>query len=349
MTGRRATLAQAGMVDAGMADSRTCLLAFADLRGWAEDDHAAALATFYATCDDMTGPDWRAACADARAQSDVDPRILFEALFRPVSITDGRPMLFTGYYEAELRGARAPGGRYRYPLYRPPADLADLPGGTPWHTRAEIETGGHLDGRGLEIAWVDDPLDVYFLQVQGSGRVRMDDGTTLRVGFGGRNGHPYRSIGDELVRRGVYRPHEVSADAIREWIRDDPQAGVALMRHNPSYVFFRDVSEVPADRGPLGAMSRSITPLRTIAVDPAYVPLGAPVWIERDGASEDGGPMRRLMVAQDTGSAIKGAQRADIFFGTGEAAGRAAGRVRDGGRMVVLMPVRRALALARAA
>ncbi len=172
--------------------------------------------------------------------------------------------------------------------------------------------------------------------------MRFSDGSTLRVGYGGHNGHQYRSVGTELVRRGIFSAHQVSAEVIRNWVKRNPQLGRTLLQHNPSYVFFREVNEVPSDRGPLGAMNRSITPMRSIAVDPRYVPLGAPVWIEKAGAE----PLRRLMIAQDTGSAIKGAQRADIFFGTGAAAGRRAGKIRDPGRMVVLLPIQRAYALA---
>jgi membrane-bound lytic murein transglycosylase A len=193
----------------------------------------------------------------------------------------------------------------------------------------------------LEIAWVDDPVELFFLQIQGSGRIRLPDGAVIRVGYGGANGHPYRSIGTELVRLGVYEAHQVSAEVIKNWVRRNPEAGEALLNHNPSYVFFRRVDQVPPERGPLGAMNRSVTAGRTIAVDPVHVPLGAPVWIEKEGH----GPIRRLMVAQDTGSAIKGPQRADIFFGTGADAGRAAGRLRDPGRMVVLMPIQRAYAM----
>jgi len=147
--------------------------------------------------------------------------------------------------------------------------------------------------------------------------------------------------GQELVRRGTYLAHQVSAQVIRNWVRRNPVEGAELLRTNPAYVFFREISSVASDRGPLGAMNRSITALRTIAVDPKYVPLGAPVWIEKGGDD----PVRRLMIAQDTGSAIRGAQRADIFFGTGDRAGREAGKVRDPGRMIVLMPIETALAL----
>ncbi|RVT83449.1 murein transglycosylase [Rhodobacteraceae bacterium CCMM004] len=312
------------------------ILDFRDLRGWAYDDHDAALEVYLETCRDMRSEAWEALCAIADTRPNA--RAFFETFFRPVLIEDGAPMLFTGYYEPELRGSLRREGPYRHPVYRVPPDLDVLP----WYSRAEIEEDGHLDGKGLEIAWVDDPVDAFFLQIQGSGRIRLPDGTALRVGYGGKNGHEYRSVGRELVRRGIYEDHQVSADVIRNWVRRNPQEGAALLRHNPSYVFFREVNEVPPDRGPLGAMNRSVTPLRSIAVDPAHVPLGAPVWIEKAGKA----PLRRLTVAQDTGSAIKGAQRADIFYGTGRAAGRAAGQVRDGGRMVALLPIEMAFAFA---
>ena len=163
----------------------------------------------------------------------------------------------------------------------------------------------------------------------------MQDGTTIRVGYGGRNDQPYRSIGQELVRRGIFAPHQVSAQVIRNWVRRNPAAGRELLYHNPSYIFFREVDLPDPDLGPLGAMNRSITPMRSIAVDPEHTPLGAPVWIEKAGAD----PIHRLMVAQDTGGAIRGAQRADIFYGFGEEAGLAAGEIRDPGRMVVLLPI----------
>ncbi|SEN25059.1 murein transglycosylase A [Palleronia pelagia] len=312
------------------------ILRFDDLNGWAQDDHGAALDVFLNTCGDMRDLDWLALCRVAADQTDA--RRFFEIFFRPVLIEDGEPMLFTGYYEPELRGSRYRGGPYQYPLYRVPDEARE----GLWLSRAEIEEGDLLAGRGLEIAWIDDPVDVFFLQIQGSGRVRLDDGTALRVGYGGKNGHDYRSIGMELVRRGEYEPHQVSAQVIRSWVRRNGEEGRRLLHHNPSYVFFREVTEVPANRGPLGAMNRSITDLRSIAVDPAYVPLGAPVWIEKGGKD----PLKRLTIAQDTGSQIKGAQRADIFFGTGEKAGLRAGRVKDTGRMIVLLPIQRALALA---
>ncbi|WP_234984271.1 murein transglycosylase A [Roseivivax jejudonensis] len=314
------------------------ILDFADLDGWAEDDHAAALDAFLVTCGDLRDPDWTALCAAAADHRDV-ARQFFELFFRPVEITHHRTeALFTGYFEPELDGAPHASPRFRWPVYSLPPEVT---GDGPWLSRREILSTDVMAGRGLEIAWVDDPVELFFLQIQGSGRIRFPDGRVVRVGYGGANGHDYRSIGQELVRRGVYEPHQVSAEVIKNWVRRNPVEGEELLMHNPAYVFFREVSEVPAERGPLGAMNRSVTPLRTVAVDPEYTPLGAPVWIEKDGAD----PMRRLMIAQDTGSAIKGAQRADIFVGTGAAAGDRAGTFRDPGRMVVLLPIQRAYAL----
>nr|WP_085864291.1 murein transglycosylase A [Pseudooctadecabacter jejudonensis] len=315
-----------------MAQPTYQLLQFDDLAGWAEDDHQAALEVFLNTCGDMRSADWKGLCDVARQGQEA--RGFFERFFTPVLIDDGQDALFTGYFEPELRGSLTRGGPYQYPLYR-------LPSNPGQYSRREIEETGAYANQGLEIAWIDDPVDVFFLQVQGSGRVRLDTGGWLRVGYGGANGREYSSVGLALVDRGIYQPHQVSADVIRNWVRSNGEEGRKLLWANESFVFFREVNEVPADQGPLGAMNRSVTTMRTVAVDPAYVPLGAPVWIEKQGAD----PLNRLMVAQDTGSAIKGSQRADIFFGTGDRAGRDAGRIKDGGRMVVLMPLQAAYAL----
>lgn len=313
------------------------LVGFDSLRGWAEDDHGAALAAFLETCDDLKSPEWRPVCALARETNDA--RGFFETLFQPVLIEDGKQPLFTGYFEPEIRAARTRGGAYQYPIYRAPRNM---PSGQPWLTRAQIDNGA-LAGQGLEIAYAADPVDLFFLQVQGSGRLQLSDGTVMRIGFAAKNGHQYRSVGRELARLGHLPPNRVSAQAIRSWVRANGDAGRRMLHHNPSFVFFRIVDHVPPEKGPLGAMNRSITTGRSIAVDPDFVPLGAPVWVEKDGRK----PIRRLTVAQDTGSAIKGAQRADIFYGTGADAGAQAGRVRDPGRMLVLLPVEMALGLVR--
>ncbi|WP_299421749.1 MltA domain-containing protein [uncultured Shimia sp.] len=334
----RAALAAVFVMAGGAAMSETHMkiLSFEDLDGWAADDHEVARQVFLNTCGDFDAPDWQTLCAAATGIEDA--RKFFELLFRPVLIEEAdKSALFTGYFEPELDGSLTPGGRYRFPVYRLPAEARD----GKWISRREIETTGALQGRGLEIAWVDDSVELFFLQIQGSGRIRLPNGSYIRVGYGGANGHKYRSIGAELVRRGIYNAHQVSAQVIKNWVKRNPVDGAELLRHNDSFVFFREVSRVPAHKGPLGAMNRSITAMRSVAVDPKFIPLGAPVWVEKDGD----GPLRRLMIAQDTGSAIKGAQRADIFFGTGDAAGKAAGTLKDPGRMVVLLPIQRAYAM----
>lgn len=321
---------------AAMAEPTYKLIAFSDLDGWDKDDHQAALAVFAETCGDMDDPEWAGVCALAKTAPDA--RAFFETLFQPVLIEDDQPMLFTGYFEPELRGAPERGGEFQHPIYRLPEDYVL---GQEYLTRQQIEEDQALARRGLEIAWLVDPVDLFFLQVQGSGRIRFADGGGIRVGYAGKNGFEYSSIGRELVDRGTYESHQVSAQVIRNWVRNNPDEGKELLWVNKSYVFFREVNEVPADKGPLGAMNRSITTGRSIAIDPAFTKLGTPVWIEKEGA----GPMQRLMVAQDTGSAIKGAQRADIFFGTGADAGRKAGRIKDGGRMIRLLPIQEAYAM----
>jgi len=320
------------------APSSAQVTEFVELDRWAQDDHAAALTTFRDTCDLLTDPDWVPLCklAGDVGTGDVAARNFFELFFKPVLIGQP-PALFTGYYEPELKGSPVRTPRYAWPIYRRPPELRD---GQVYYDRATIEAGA-LRGRGLEIAWLDDPVEAFFLQIQGSGRIAMPNGTVVRVGYGGRNGHAYKSVGQEMIRRGTHTPDQVSAQVIRSYVARNPQAGAALLNVNPSYIFFRKLPDLPAEKGPIGAMGRSITTMRSIAVDPDFTPLGAPVWVEKDGA----GAFRRLMVAQDTGGAIKGAQRADIFFGTGAAAGDAAGNVKDGGRMLVLLPIDRAYAL----
>ncbi|MDO9527114.1 MAG: MltA domain-containing protein [Gemmobacter sp.] len=304
------------------------VLSFSDLAGWDSDDHAAALTAFRETCDMMKGRDWVASCRTSQAAT--DPRAFFETHFRPV-VLGQPPALFTGYYEPELDGSPQRTPIFSHPVYsRPP----EFDGKGVWHSRAEIERQGLLRGRGLELAWLADPVEAFFLQIQGSGRIRMPDGRTMRLGFAAKNNHPYRSIGAELVRRGLMDLHKVSAGRIKAWARANPTDAAEILLHNPSFVFFRKLPDLSADKGPIGAMGRSVTTLRSIAVDRSFVPLGAPVWVEKEGDA----PLSRLMIAQDTGTAIKGAQRADIFYGTGAQAGRIAGKVKDPGRMVVLLP-----------
>jgi membrane-bound lytic murein transglycosylase A len=287
----------------------------ADLAGWAGDDLAAALVAYQVTAD-LLGPGWPRPAGEPA-------RDFFETRFQARLVS--AEALLTGYYEPELDGSDSPTGRYRFPLYGSPPDL---PADRPWFSRAEIEGRGLLAGR--ELVWLDSPLEAFLAQVQGSVRVRLTDGTTRRFGFAARNGHPYSSIGKELVRRGAVAAAEITVDAIRAWADRHPDRLSDLLRTNASFVFFRPL-DLPEESGPLGAMQRPVTPLRSLAVDPDHVPLGAPVWIEAKGIA-------RLAIAQDTGSAIKGRGRADLYFGSGRAAGDAAGRLRAPARLTVLLP-----------
>lgn len=286
----------------------------ATLAGWDRDDLAVALATFAATA----GRAVPAAGGQARA--------FFEARFQPGT---PRPALLTGYHEPELAGSRVPDARFCHPLYRAPAGLE--PDAGPWHSRAEIAAGDLLAGN--ELVWLASPVEAFLAQVQGSVRIRFADGTDLRLGHGGLNRHPYRSIGQELVRQGAIAADAISADAIRDWCAKNPGRVLALLDHNPSFAFFR-ILDLPPDSGPLGSAGIGLTPWRSLATDPAHLPLGTPVWIEGADAAGRG----RLMIAQDTGSAIQGPDRADIFCGSGNDAGRIAGAIRSRGRLTPLWP-----------
>ena len=291
-------------------------LEFSDLAGWAADDHAAALLAYRLTVD-LLGPDWP-------RPGDADARRFFEQSFIPVELGP-TPGLITGYYEPEVEGRAARDAHFAYPLYAPPTDL---PADRPWFSRAEIEAGDLLAGR--ELVWLSDPVEAFFAQVQGSVRVRLGDGSVRRYGYAAKNGHQYRSIGKELTRRGVGGPEGITADGIRDWCRAHPDAVPDLLRHNPSFVFFRQL-DLDARTGPIGTAGCPVTAMRSLAVDPDITPLGAPVWVE-------GGPLATLMIAQDTGSAIKGPQRGDVFCGTGTEAGHMAGDMRISGRLVTFFP-----------
>nr|VFK43436.1 MAG: membrane-bound lytic murein transglycosylase A [Candidatus Kentron sp. TC] len=290
-------------------------------------------------------------------------RRFLESNFTPHAVVtsdrrgDSREGLFTGYYEPELRGALRPNARFTYPILARPHDLVSIDLGSfdhewrnqkilgrfhkgrfvPYYDRAQIETGA-LDGRRLEILWVD-PIDAFFLHIQGSGRVRLPDGSTMYLGYAGRNGRPYTAIGRELVASGRMTREEVSAPAIRRWLRANPSDGKALMRKNRAYIFFRIRKDNRASAGPTGAQGVTLTPGRSLAVDPDYIPLGAPLWLATwEPGTRPARPLRRLVVAQDTGSAIRGVVRGDLFWGSGNPAAEKAGIMREMGRYYLLLP-----------
>ena len=346
-------------------------VSFASLSGWDRDAQSRALTAFARSCSVQakrpggTGiatagaarADWHRACAAAERVprgDDGTARAFFAEWFTPhaVSGNEGHDGTFTGYYEAELKGSWTRHGPYRTPIHARPDDLVTVDLGefrenlkgehatgriadgrlVPYASRAEIDAGA-LAGRGLEILWVDDAVDAFFLHIQGSGRVVMDDGAVVRLGFAAKNGHAYTAIGRELVARGAIEAAEVSMQTIRAWLASNPSRAAAAMARNASYVFFRRL----AGEGPIGAQGVPLTPGRSLAVDPRFVPLGAPVWIDTVDPVAPGKPLRRLAVAQDTGSAIVGPVRGDLFWGFGAWAAERAGRMKGRGRLFVLL------------
>ncbi len=304
---------------------------FDALDGWPSADHGVALDTFRNTCADLDPDVWGSVCA--YATTDPPPRAFFELFFQPVRVGGPGQALYTGYYEPEYRAAREREEPYEYPVHTTPEELER---GEAWLTRAEIAESEELDD--YVVAWLRDPVDQYFLQMQGSGRLRLEDGEVLRLGYDARNGHPFRPVPAEIVRRGIYERHEVSEAVIRNWVRRNPDKGKEILLDDPSYIFFRVLEDEPSENGPRGALNRSLTADYSLAVDPGFVPLGAPVWVATEGPA----PLRRLMIAQDTGGAIKGPGRGDVFFGTGAEAGMRASRMSDRGDMVMLLPIDRA-------
>ncbi|MDN5835767.1 MAG: MltA domain-containing protein [Nitrosospira sp.] len=331
------------------------------LTGWTDDDILPAWDAFLRSCAVLRNqPLWQDTCIQAdtmRGQDSVTLRQFFESRFVPHQVlnSDGSDDgLITGYYEPLLKGSRKPSSRYRYPLYTTPdellvVDLSEvypelknmrlrgrLQGRkvVPYYSRSEIENNpAPLQGK--ELLWVDDEIDLFFLQIQGSGRVQLENGEIVRVGYSEQNGRPYKSIGKLLVERGELPLEKASMQGIKAWGQKNPRKLSALLQQNSSFVFFR---ELPAGvMGPLGALGVPLTAGRSLAIDPRAVPQGAPVFLATTWPNTDK-RLHRLMVAQDTGGAIKGSVRADFFWGFGPDAGDQAGKMKQSGKMWVLMP-----------
>lgn len=337
-------------------------MAWADLPAWREDNPAEAWEALLKSCGTLVNKQdsWREVCSAAASIKNPSAELarrFFESNFTPYQIandsgaTEG---LITGYYEPLLKGSRRQSSRYRYALYSVPDDLLvidlaelypELKGMrlrgriegrrvVPYYDRAQLETSGAAP-RGKEIVWVDDAIDLFFLQIQGSGRIQLDSGETMRVGYADQNGHPYRSIGRLLVERGDLPLEKASMQGIKAWLLQNPGRMNELLNQNASYVFFR---ELPGGgNGPPGALGVPLTAQRSVAIDPRFVPLGAPVYIATTWPNSPK-PLNRLMLAQDTGGAIRGAVRADFFWGFGESATREAGRMKQPLRMWLLLP-----------
>jgi membrane-bound lytic murein transglycosylase A len=341
-------------------------VAFTALPGWSSDELRDAWPAFMASCEALARRDaWRDVCAFARDVDGKDAiavRAFFESYFTPyqVSSQDGTDTgLITGYYEPLLRGSRKRGGPYQTPLYRVPDDLLTIDLSNvypelknmrlrgrvvgnkvmPYFSRAELEQSGILSGK--ELVWVDDAVEAFFLQVQGSGRVQLvDTKETIRVAYADQNGYPYKSIGRYLVDKGEMTLDQASAQSIRAWYVAHPARQQELLNANPSFVFFKEEKVLDPKKGPKGALGVPLTPERSIAVDAQYIPLGAPVFLSTTLPNSDIA-FRRLMLAQDTGGAIRGAVRADLFWGFGVEAGEKAGRMKQRGAMWVLLPTQR--------
>ncbi|MBO90096.1 MAG: murein transglycosylase [Rickettsiales bacterium] len=344
---------------------------FLDLPGWTQDHQGEALSAFLKSCPVLVSRaapilhfelkeavDWRTTCAKAAqidARDKLGSRLFFETWFQPylVVVNDAKDGLFTGYFEAELRGSRTPDETFKYPLHGVPNDLISVDLGrfddnlrgrrvvgrvesghmVPYPSRADIQKG-LLANKAKVLAWVDDPIDAFLLHVQGSGRVMLRDGGILRIGYAGNNGHSYVSIGRALVKKGELLAGRAGWVQIRRWLEENSGKTDFLLAANPRYIFFREI----ANEGPIGAQGVALTPRRSIAVDARYIPLGAPLWLDTAWPGDSDRPLQRLMVAQDTGSAIKGPIRGDFFWGFGKEALKEAGRMKSRGNYFILIP-----------
>lgn len=318
---------------------------------------ARALEAFRITCPSLVkrtdasgltrAEDWRAACDAARTTPANGATAFFARHFEAVQVADGKAFA-TGYYEPEIAGSRTRRAGYETPIYGRPADLIDVDLGTfsdnlkgrsirgrvdgtkfvPYHDRTAIEQGA-LAGRGLEIAWAADPVELFFLQIQGSGRLRLPDGGVMRIGYASQNGRDYTGIGKLMLDRGILAKGQASMQGIMGYLHANPEQGRAIMRENKSYVFFRELT----GPGPLGAMGLPVTGRGSVAADPKFVPMGAPVFLSMDRQDATG-----IWVAQDTGGAIKGSNRFDTFWGAGDEARAIAGGMAARGTAWLLLP-----------
>ena len=346
---------------------------FKELPGWPDDDHAAALAAFRLSAQEILSQGsgfsravthggrsehWRDLCSDALPPQPA--RQFFETHFQPVRVEDdARPDgLFTGYYEPETEGSLKPSAAFPVPLYARPPDLVRFTEeecaatglsfgrrihgqAVPYPTRRQIEEGA-LKGQGLELAWLKDWADAFFIHIQGSGRVKLANGRVMRLSYAAKSGLAYTGIGAILAARGEISHEHLSMQAIRRWLADHPREARSLMWENQSFVFFRELALDDPSLGALGAQHVQLTPRRSLAVDRDLWMFGTPIWLDTTVPAGEEGPMtrfRQLLIAQDTGSAIKGLARGDVYWGFGDEAARIAGPMKSPGTMNALLPL----------
>jgi membrane-bound lytic murein transglycosylase A len=334
---------------------------WSNLPGWQDDDPGIVFAAFVASCGSLERQQqWKPVCGSARVIDDKSApalRAWFEAQFRPWALVnpDGsRTGLITGYYEPILKGSRTESRGYAHPVFGPPDDMIVVELAELYPELKHLRLRGRIEGRKLvpyysraewvpqeskrspeALLWIDDPIDLFFMQIQGSGQVQLADGHRVRLNYADQNGHPYRSIGRWLIEHGELKAEQTSMQGIKAWAKANPTRLVELLNANPSLVFFR---ELPVEgSGPQGAMGLALTPERSLAIDPRHVPLGAPIWLATTRPNSEQA-LTRLMLGQDTGGAIRGVVRADFYWGSGADAGNQAGKMRQQGRMWVLMP-----------
>ena len=334
---------------------------WSSLQNWASDNQSDVWNGFLKSCQKLSHEQWQEVCHLAESSgdlSDAEVREFFESNFdvRPVYAEGGVSQgLITGYYEPLLEGSWERSEEFRYPLYGVPKDLLIVDLGGIYPELKNMRLRGKLDGnkvvpyydraqldddqdllQGTEILWVNSLVDVFFLHVQGSGRVQLMDGSTTAVGYAGQNGHPYQSIGKVLTEMGELEIEEVTLFTIKDWLKSNPTRLNEILSKNPSYIFF-ELRDAQAD-GPIGSLNVALTPRRSIAVDRNVIPLGAPVWLQTTLPNEQQSPLNKLMLAQDTGGAIKGHVRADVFWGRGDEAEKMAGLMKQQGKLFVLLP-----------
>ncbi len=345
-------------------------LRYRDIPHWQRDDHLTAFQAFQVSCQGyLNKPTFKKTRLNLKRKTlcqtalrstithKTQAQKFFQTHFKPFRVLTNRSLL-TGYYEPELQGSRVKTAEYTIPVYRRPDDLVSLIKDKhraaknhqltfmrrngkklePYPTREAIERGA-LEGQGLELLYLKDQVDAFFMHIQGSARIKLTDGSTVRIGYDGKNGHPYRSIGKHLKKAYKFSGNQLRLEEVKRWLRENKETGKKVMWHNKSYIFFRELEAGQGKNGPIGAEGVNLTAKRSLAVDGSYHQLGLPIWLDVPSLTHHGAQgFHHLMIGQDVGSAIKGPARGDIFWGSGEQAGKLAGGTKHKGRFTILLP-----------